>query len=165
MEQKELEWQTYEFDKTVPAIFTDELQFPGKTTLKYATEKKDVTIAWTDDLPETFTKAYEGEDLLANIPELIWERADRVPSVIRYHYHDHVCERFVQAFADNCGAWCKEHGIELTGHVMEEPTLKSQTQSLGEAIRNYRGYLWAVRQSVIIQLRFIINHLGGRSIP
>ena len=142
----EVTYETYnrtiseEFDKCVPAIFTDEPQFPGKTTLKYATEKKDVTIAWTDDLPETFAKAYEGEDLLANVPELIWERADKAPSVIRYHYHDHVCERFVQAFADNCGSWCKEHGIELTGHVMEEPTLKSQTSSLGEAMRNYRGF-------------------------
>ena len=142
----EVTYETYnctiaeEFDKAVPAIFTDEPQFPGKTTLKYATEKKDVTIAWTDDLPETFAKAYEGEDLLANVPELIWERADKIPSVIRYHYHDHVCERFVQAFADNCGTWCKEHGIALTGHVMEEPTLKSQTSSLGEAMRNYRGF-------------------------
>ena len=142
----EVTYETYnrtiseEFDKAVPAIFTDEPQFPGKTTLKYATEKKDVTIAWMDDLPETFAKEYGGEDLLTNVPELIWERADRVASVIRYHYHDHVCERFVEAFADNCGAWCKEHGIELTGHVMEEPTLKSQTSSLGEAMRNYRGF-------------------------
>ena len=142
----EVTYETYnktiaeEFDKAVPAIFTDEPQFPGKTTLKYATEKKDVTIAWTGDLPETFAKAYGGEELLANVPELIWERADRFPSVIRYHYHDHVCERFVQAFADNCGTWCKEHGIALTGHVMEEPTLKSQTSSLGEAMRNYRGF-------------------------
>lgn len=142
----EVTYETYnrtiweEFDKCIPAIFTDEPQFPGKTTLKYATEKKDVTIAWTDDLPETFAAAYEGEELLANVPELIWERADKLPSVIRYHYHDHVCERFVQAFADNCGSWCKEHGIALTGHMMEEPTLKSQTQSLGEAMRNYRGF-------------------------
>ena len=142
----EVTYETYnrtiaeEFDKAVPAIFTDEPQFPGKTTLKYATEKKDVTIAWTDDLPETFAAEYAGEDLLAGVPELIWERADKAPSVLRYHYHDHVCERFVQAFADNCGRWCKEHGIALTGHVMEEPTLKSQTSSLGEAMRNYRGF-------------------------
>lgn len=142
----EVTYETYrrtvsdEFDQTIPAIFTDEPQFPGKTTLQYATEKKDVTIAWTDDLAETYEKLYPDEDLIAGIPELIWDRADCVPSVIRYHYHDHVCERFVQAFADNCGAWCREHGLALTGHVMEEPTLKSQTSSLGEAMRNYRGF-------------------------
>lgn len=142
----EITYETYkrtaaeEFGRAIPAIFTDEPQFPGKTTLKYATEKKDVTLAWTDDLADTFATAYPGENLLEGIPELIWERADRLPSVIRYHYHDHVCERFVQAFADNCGAWCRKHGIALTGHVMEEPTLRSQTSSLGEAMRNYRGF-------------------------
>lgn len=128
-----------EFDKTVPAIFTDEPQFPRKSTLSFATEKKDVTIAWTDDLPETFAAAY-GEDLVAGVPELIWERADKQVSVLRYHYHDHVCERFATAFVDNCGTWCEEHGLKLTGHVMEEPTLMSQTAALGEAMRTYRKF-------------------------
>ena len=129
-----------EFDKVIPAIFTDEPQFTLKTTLKYATEKADVILPWSDDLPDTFAETYGGEDLLNNIPELIWDRADRQPSVIRYHYHDHVCERFTQAFADNCGQWCEEHGIALTGHMLDEPTLRSQTIALGEAIRSYRGF-------------------------
>ena len=128
-----------EFDKTVPSIFTDEPQFTRKSTLKFATDKTDVTLPWTDDLSETFAKAY-GEDLTAGIPELIWDRADKKASVLRYHYHDHICERFTEAFADNCGAWCREHGLALTGHMMEEPTLESQTAALGEAMRAYRGF-------------------------
>ena len=128
-----------EFDKTVPSIFTDEPQFTRKSTLKFATDKMDVTLPWTDDLPETFAKAY-GEDLTAGIPELIWDKADKKASVLRYHYHDHICERFTEAFADNCGAWCREHGLALTGHMMEEPTLESQTAALGEAMRAYRGF-------------------------
>ena len=128
-----------EFDKTVPSIFTDEPQFTRKSTLKFATDKTDVTLPWTDDLPETFAKAYS-EDLTAGIPELIWDRADKKASVLRYHYHDHICERFTEAFADNCGAWCREHGLALTGHMMEEPTLESQTAALGEAMRAYRGF-------------------------
>ena len=127
-----------EFDGVVPAIFTDEPQFSRKSTLRFATERADVKLPWTDDLPETFAAAYGGEDLLAGLPELVWERADKAVSVLRYHYHDHVCERFTQAFADNCGAWCREHGIALTGHMMEEPTLHSQTAALGEAMRAYR---------------------------
>ena len=129
-----------EFDGVVPAIFTDEPQFSRKSTLRFATERADVKLPWTDDLPETFAAAYGGEDLLAGLPELVWERADKAVSVLRYHYHDHVCERFTQAFADNCGAWCREHGIALTGHMMEEPTLHSQTAALGEAMRAYRGF-------------------------
>jgi len=129
-----------EFDKTVPSIFTDEPQFTRKSTLKFATDKDDVTLPWTDDLAETFGAAYEGEDVIAGIPELIWDRADGEVSLIRYHYHDHICERFAQAFADQCGAWCREHGMALTGHMMEEPTLESQTAALGEAMRSYRGF-------------------------
>ena len=129
-----------EFGKTVPAIFTDEPQFVHKQTLQYATEKKDVILPWTDDLADTFAAAYNGEDILGGLPELIWERADGMVSVLRYHYHDHVCERFASAFADNCGNWCKEHGLKLTGHMMEEPTLGSQTAALGEAMRSYRSF-------------------------
>ena len=129
-----------EFDKTIHSIFTDEPQFMTKNALKYATEKGSATLPWTDDLPETFASVYGGEDLIANIPELIWERADGAASVIRYHYHDHVCERFAAAFADNCGKWCDEHGIKLTGHVMREPSLRTQTNAIGEAMRLYRGF-------------------------
>ena len=53
----------------------------------YAKEKADLTFPWTDDLPETFAAAYDGEDLLGAIPELVWEPADKAPSLIRYHYH------------------------------------------------------------------------------
>ena len=129
-----------EFDKTVPSIFTDEPQFSRKSTLRYATDKEDVTLPWTDDLADTFAAAYGGEDVVAGIPELIWDRADGETSLVRYHYHDHICERFAEAFADQCGAWCREHNMALTGHMMEEPTLESQTAALGEAMRSYRGF-------------------------
>lgn len=127
------------FDKTVPAIFTDEPQFWRKGTLQYAAEKKDVLLPWTEDLPETFHKAY-GEDLVAGLPELFWDLPQERRSLIRYHYHDHVCTRFTEAFADNCGKWCREHNIKLTGHMMEEDSLYSQTAALGEAMRAYRGF-------------------------
>lgn len=129
-----------EFDRTVPSIFTDEPQFTQKSALNRATDKADVTLPWTDDLPDTFAAAYAGEDVLAGIPELIWERADGQPSRVRYHYHDHICERFTEAFADNCGAWCRRHGLALTGHMMQEPSLHSQTGSLGETMRAYRAF-------------------------
>lgn len=128
-----------EFGKTVPSIFTDEPQFPHKTALGFAKEKRDVVLPWTDDLPDTFRAAY-GSDLLDGLPELYWELPGGRISVTRYHYHDHIAERFAAAFADTCGAWCRENGILLTGHMMEEPTLKSQTAALGEAMRSYRAF-------------------------
>lgn len=127
------------FGGVVPAIFTDEPQFSHKKTLGFAHAKEDVTLPFTDDLCDTFRAAY-GEDLLAHLPELFWDLPDGKVSLIRYHYHDHIAERFAQAFADTIGTWCKKNNIMLTGHMMEEPTLQSQTAALGEAMRSYRSF-------------------------
>ena len=128
-----------EFGKTIPAIFTDEPQFSHKTCLGFAEEKIDVTIPFTNDLEETFQQAY-GQSLLDHLPELFWELGEKRVSQIRYQYHDHIAERFASAFADTIGSWCEEHGIALTGHMMEEPTLETQTAALGEAMRSYRSF-------------------------
>ena len=129
-----------DFGGVIPAIFTDEPQFSQKGTLNYAQEDKDVTLPWTFDIEDTFKAAYSGESLINGLPELLWDLSGGRISTIRYHYHDHIAERFAEAFADQCGAWCVEHGIMLTGHMMEEPTLESQTHALGEAMRSYRSF-------------------------
>ncbi len=128
-----------EFGRVVPAIFTDEPQFTHKTVLDFTDSETDVILPWTDDLPESFGAAY-GEDLLERLPELFWELPGRRVSTVRYHYHDHIAERFARSFADQCGAWCRRNGLMLTGHMMEEPTLESQTRALGEAMRSLRGF-------------------------
>ncbi len=128
-----------EFGKTVPAIFTDEPQFMRKGTLAFADSKQNVHLPWTDDFEDTFKATY-GESLVDHLPELLWDLPGGEISLTRYHYHDHISERFAEAFADNCGDWCKAHGIELTGHMMEEPTLHSQTAAIGDCMRSYRGF-------------------------
>ncbi len=128
-----------EFGKSIPAIFTDEPQFCHKTRLNYAADRMEVIIPYTDDFEDTFRAAY-GHGILESLPELFWEKGEDQVSVIRYQYHDHICERFASAFADTIGEWCENHGLMLTGHMMEEPTLKSQTAALGEAMRSYRSF-------------------------
>ena len=128
-----------DFGGVIPAIFTDEPQFSRKQTLTFPEDSVDAVIPWTDDLEDTFRAAY-GQSLIAALPEVFWELPDGQVSVIRYHFHDHLTERFTQAFADQIGAWCQAHHIMLTGHMMQEPTLRSQTGMLGEAMRSYRGF-------------------------
>ncbi|MBQ8409459.1 MAG: hypothetical protein IJY39_11425 [Clostridia bacterium] len=128
-----------DFGNTVPAIFTDEPQFMRKGTLAFADSKSNVNLPWTDDLEDTFVAAY-GESLVDHLPELLWDLPNGEISLTRYHYHDHVSERFAEAFADTCGNWCKEHNIELTGHMMSEPTLYTQTGAIGDCMRSYRSF-------------------------
>jgi len=128
-----------DFGGVVPAIFTDEPQFSAKQALAFAKECKDVILPWTDDVPETYMAQY-GNDIVEHLPELLWELPEGKISIDRYHYHDHICDRFVEAFVDQCGKWCEAHNLMLTGHIMREPTLDSQTNAVGEAMRCYRNF-------------------------
>lgn len=121
-----------------PAIFTDEPQMPRKTTLSHSADLQDVVLPWTGDMEETYRAAY-GESLLDRLPEVVWEQQDGI-SPVRYRFFDHSTERFVSAFCDQIGAWCKEHGILMTGHMMDEPTLQTQSRFVGEAMRAYRAF-------------------------
>lgn len=130
-----------EFDKTVPAIFTDEPQFTRKQTLRNSVtaEDTDICMPWTDKVPELYKEAY-GADIFETLPEVFWDLPGGKPSVARYRYHDFIAELFASSFADTVGRWCRENGLYLTGHMMEEPSLRSQTAALGEAMRSYRSF-------------------------
>lgn len=128
------------FDGVVPAIFTDEPQFTRKKVLgnSFDTEE-DIMMPWTDAVPELYKKSY-GADILDTLPEIFWDLKDSAPSLHRYRYHDFISELFASAFADTVGGWCNSNNLALTGHMMEEPTLHSQTAALGEAMRSYRSF-------------------------
>ncbi len=128
-----------EFGQTVHSIFTDEPQVSHKMRFAYAADKRDVTLPWTPTFADTYKERY-GEDIIEHLPELFWNLPDNAPSVTRYRYHDHVADRFSEAFGQNCGKWCDDHGIALTGHLMCEQSLFAQTLAISEAMRNYRGF-------------------------
>ena len=128
-----------DFGKSIPYIFTDEPQFCSKTRFRFAADKEKQVLSFTDDLDETYQAAY-GESILDFLPELFWELPGGEASVHRYRYHDHVAERFAEAYADQIGAWCQAHNILLTGHMMQEPSLEGQTMVLGESMRSYRSF-------------------------
>lgn len=127
-----------EFGKTIPAIFTDEPQVYRKTCLDVSLEEQDIKLPFTTDFVDTYKAAY-GADFLDTLPELVWETKGG-NCLTRYRYHDHTTERFAEAFCDNVGSWCDDNDILLTGHMMEEPTLESQTCAIGEAMRAYRSF-------------------------
>jgi len=128
-----------DFGKSIPAIFTDEPQFIKIDYLQFSEDKSEIIIPFTDDFEESYFNTYN-QSILDHLPELIWELPNGQISLVRYRYHDHLTERFVEAFADTIGEWCEKHGILLTGHLMEEPTLESQTACVGEAMRSYRSF-------------------------
>ena len=129
------------FDNSVvPAIFTDEPQMAQKRPLPEAfAEDAEAVLPWSVGMEKDFLLE-EGVDMLERMPELFWNLADNRPSELRWRFHNYITERFVRSFADVCGAWCEENGLPLTGHVMREPTLASQTGATGETMRSYRSF-------------------------
>ena len=121
-----------------PAIFTDEPQMPRRTVLSRSTDLQDVLLPWTAGLEESYRAAWK-ESLLDRLPEVIWEQPEGI-SPVRWRFFDHTTERFVSAFSDQIGKWCREHGILMTGHMMSEQTLESQSGAVGEVMRAYRGF-------------------------
>lgn len=128
-----------DFGGIVPAIFTDEPQFTPKENLSFANEQKDVFMPWTDKLPELYQQRY-GEDILDFIPQLLWELPDGKLSAFRWKFQNLLTDRFVESYCKQIGDWCNSHNLALTGHVMGEPTLESQTQAVGDAMRCYRSF-------------------------
>lgn len=128
-----------EFGKTVHSIFTDEPHCVKKIPLGFAHSTDSAIFPWTFSIPEDFEEKY-GYNLLEKLPEIVWNLPCGEVSVARYHYHDFISEKFAKCFADNCGKWCDENGIALTGHVLDEEKLLYQTSALGEAMRSYRCF-------------------------
>lgn len=128
-----------DFGKTVPSIFCDEPHFTKKQNLARAEEPRDVVLPFSDDFVETFQQTF-GRDLLDDLPELFWDRADGAPSLTRFQYHEHTAERFAKSFGDQIAAWCGKNNLALTGHMLSEATLFGQTRAVGEVMRGLRSF-------------------------
>ena len=126
------------FDKSVPAIFTDEPNANHEKSMTIPTPQYTgrVLYGWSRFFEEKYMERY-GEDLLDRLPELIWITRDRSDSIVKYRYFDLVAELFSQSFSAQLGKWCDDHGIALTGHLLREPELWSQAITCGETMRNY----------------------------
>lgn len=137
--EKYKRWIGDEFDKTVPAIFTDEPQVSRKNQIGNSFDcDRDIFMPWTDRLPEEYEKRY-GVNVFEHLPEIVWQLPDDINSPHRYYYHDIIGDLFTDSFSKVIGEWCDKNNLAFTGHLMEEPTLESQTHSLSEAMRSY-GY-------------------------
>ncbi len=119
----------------VPSIFTDEPLFRGMDRPRSVEADDDLFIAWTDDLPETYHRTF-GEDLLDVFPAVLYDLADGTHARVRWRFREHHTERFSQAFSAQIADWCERHGVALTGHMMAEETLRSQSMWVGEVMRS-----------------------------
>lgn len=121
--------------RSAPAIFTDEPLFRTMERPADPHDASDLRLPWTDGLPAAYADRF-GDDLLDALPAVFYDRCDGGHFLTRWRFYDNLTERFVETFARQLGQWCGEHGIALTGHMMEEPTLGRQSRWVGEVMRS-----------------------------
>lgn len=127
-----------EFGKTIPAMFTDEPQHSMCHALKCAAGVEEPVLPYTTGMDSDFQKTM-GYALLDRLPEVLWNDRSLV-SKVRWQFHDWVTERFANAYFGTLHDWCEKNGLMLTGHVMREEKLQTQTECVGETMRLYSKF-------------------------
>ncbi|MGI5817742.1 MAG: glycosyl hydrolase [Armatimonadota bacterium] len=123
-----------EMGSIIPAVFTDEPSYGAQI-------HGGQRIPWTLRLLDEF-EARRGYDLRERLPEVVLRAAAADYSQARHDYFQTAMELFVEAFSQQIGEWCGEHGIAATGHMLAEETIASQRRADGAAMPHYEWMQW-----------------------
>ena len=148
-------WQHYsdDFGKTIAGFFSDEPELGN-----YITYAKLNYLGTDQDLPwgvgvEADVAAALGENWRLLLL-LLWtegEDACRVRSI----YMDCLTRRVRNSFSMQLGKWCREHGVQYIGHIIEDDGQHCRTGcSLGHYFRGLQG-----------QDMSGIDNIGGQVLP
>ncbi len=130
-----------DFGTTIAGFFSDEPEL-GNGHI-YETEDGFGTATdypWSEEL-ERRMQAVLKEDCGALLA-LLWETgADpELTARVRYLYMDAVTRLVREDFSEQVGAWCRSHGVEYIGHLIEDDNHHSRTgSSLGHYFRGLAG--------------------------
>ena len=133
-------WQHYadDFGKTIVGFFSDEPEL-GNGPM-YA---KDNFLGTEQDLPWGKTMEEEiarvlGENWHKKL-HLLWRDGDEAPQV-RTKYMDVLTKLVRSAFSEQIAGWCRDHGVQYIGHVIEDDGQHCRTgSSLGHYFRSLQG--------------------------
>jgi hypothetical protein len=127
-----------EFGKTIAGFFSDEPEL-GNDHL-YAMGKTlgtDMDLPWGREMEQELQERL-GEDWKLFLP-LLWENDfdDDATARVRFAYMDAVTRLVEKNFSMQIGNWCREHGVEYIGHLIED---NNQHSRLGSSLGHfYRG--------------------------
>ncbi|RKX44658.1 MAG: hypothetical protein DRP64_06085 [Verrucomicrobia bacterium] len=123
--------------RSIKGIFTDE-PHRGALLDGFSMYRDDGTycLPYTQKLFEEFEKRF-GYDLKPRLPELFLQVDGKRISPVKWHYTELLQQLFLENFAIPCKAWCEEHNLVLSGHVLHEDSLSAQTAMSGSMMRYY----------------------------
>ena len=153
-------WEHYkeEFGKTIAGFFSDEPELGNGHLYEQNNElgcSPTMDYPWSREL-EMRLKEELGEDFAGQLA-LLWEQdADAAETArVRYAYMDGVSRLVEEDFSWPIGEWCRAHGVEYIGHLIEDNNHASKTgSSLGHFFRGLAGQDMAG-----------IDDIGGQVMP
>ena len=145
-----------DFGKTIAGFFSDEPEI-GNGHLYLMDQKIYVQNdqPWSVQLQKDLEKHW-GADYLKYLP-LLWNREfdENLTAKVRYGFMDLVTRRVEEDFSMQIGDWCKEHGIQYIGHLIEDNNQHARCgSSLGHFFRGLAG-----------QDMSGIDDIGGQVLP
>lgn len=153
----EAHWEHYkeDFGKTIAGFFSDEPELGNGVMYSNQPLGADQDLPWCHTL-EPVLEAELGLDWKTCMPYL-WEStldSERTARV-RFAYMDAVTKCVQSAFSNQIGDWCRSHGVEYIGHVVEDNNNHARTGgSLGHYFRGLAGQDMAG-----------IDDIGGQVMP
>lgn len=148
-------WQHYadDFGKTIAGFFSDEPEVgngPVYVMGNLLGTKQD--LPWGESMENAVSEAL-GENWRILLP-LLWTEGPDAPKV-RSIYMDCLTKLIRQAFSCQLGNWCRNHGVQYIGHIIEDDGQHCRTGcSLGHYFRSLQGQDMAG-----------IDNIGGQVLP
>jgi len=142
-----------------PGFYESTLGIPG------------MPLPWRDDLPALLSE-HIGEDASLLLPGL-WFGMGEKTSLIRTAYMDTVTNLYKECFSMKLGDWCRVHGVEYIGHIIEDMNAHTRLGcSAGHYFRSLSGQDMAGIDVVLHQIVPGFNELihsapisGGKADP
>ena len=92
----------------------------------------DVHLPWSSELEQQLRARWQrnfGQNLIA-----LWYNTGECTGKLRWEYMDCVSRLVADCFSGQIGAWCKAHGVEYIGHVIEDDNAHAR---LGCSVAHY----------------------------
>lgn len=141
-----------DFGEMILGFFSDEPELGNDHLYEYCKrlwEQDD--LAWSDRVESELREKW-GADFAENLP-LLWEPEGRKAAIARYDYMDAVTRAVKECFSDQIGGWCRAHGVEYIGHLIEDNNQHTRAgSSLGHYFRGLSGQDMAGIDDIGIQV-------------
>ncbi len=142
-----------DFGTTFAGFFSDEPGFycEGGEMLPLGAGNPRMHLPWCPEMWDELSQAL-GEDCHRLLPAL-WMDLGEVGARVRYTYMDLLTRRYRDYFSGRLGNWCREHGVEYIGHIIEDNNAHSRIKvSAGHYFRALWGQDMAGVDVVLSQL-------------